>query len=199
MAALESFTLDSFTTARLRATCFRPTDLAILCELHHDPRVMATLGGVRSDEQTAQFLREKIEHWERYGFGYWIFREKATDSFVGRGGLQHVKVGGNEEIEVGYTVTAAHWGKGYATEMARAMVDLGFQELGLREIVCFTLTTNRASERVMQKVGFHFEREVVHEGAPHVLYRLRCTEHGTSEQPATAEKDCGDRQRGPSE
>ena len=165
--------ITTFTTPSLTANCFQLGDLPILCQLHQDPTVMATLGGVRSDAQTEQFLRERIAHWERHGFGYWIFRESATGSFVGRGGLQHVEVDGNNEVEVGYTVQAAQWGKGFATEMATAMVTLGFEQLGLPNIVCFTLTTNQASQRVMEKVGFRFEQEILLGNVPHVLYRLR--------------------------
>lgn len=164
--------LASFTTPRLTARNVQPEDLALLEQLHRDPQVMATLGGVRSAEESARFLREKMAHWDRYGFGYWIFRTSHSGEFVGRGGIQHVEVGGNAEIEVGYTVAAHFWGQGYATEMARALVTLATEQLGLRNLVCFTLTTNQASQRVMAKVGFQFEREIVHAGAPHVLYRL---------------------------
>lgn len=163
--------LNTFTTERLIATRFQLDDFETLCHLHRNPEVMATLGGVRTDAETERFLQEKLAHWDRHGFGYWIFREQSTGNFAGRGGLQHIEVGGNPEVEVGYTVRTDFWGQGLATEMAKAMVTLGFEELGLQDIVCFTLTTNQASQRVMEKVGFHFERQIMHEGAPHVLYR----------------------------
>lgn len=162
----------TFSTARLVAHKFQSADLAILCDLHRDPQVMATLGGVRSNAQTATFLHEKMAHWKQYGFGYWIFRRQETGDFVGRGGIQHVEVGGKPEIEVGYTVAAACWRQGYATEMAEALVTMATETLDITNLVCFTLTTNQASRRVMEKVGFRFEREITHAGAPHVLYRL---------------------------
>ena len=174
--------LDTFETTRLIARRFQPADLAELCRLHQDERVMATLGGVRSDEQTRRFLQQKIAHWDQHGFGYWIFRGKTDDHFVGRGGVQHIEVGGRMEVEIGYTVRAADWGRGFATEMARGMLALGFEQLGLPRIVCFTLTTNRASQRVMEKVGFTFEREIVHEGQLHVLYAMSRAQYNAASQ-----------------
>ncbi|MEM7131737.1 MAG: aldo/keto reductase [Chloroflexota bacterium] len=165
--------LQTFSTTRLRAKAFAESDLDILCQLHLDSDVMATLGGVRSVEVTKRFIAEKIDHWSTHGFGYWIFRENDTGEFVGRAGLQHIEIGGNQEIEIGYTVASAQWGKGYATEMATALVDIAFNRLGITELICFTLTSNLASQRVMEKVGFSFEREILHKEEPHVLCRLK--------------------------
>ena len=66
------------------------------------------------------------------------------------------------------------WGRGLATEIARALLTIGFEQLALAQLVAFTLATNQASRRVMEKVGFAFERELVHgaRGLPHVLYRI---------------------------
>ncbi|MEZ4662037.1 MAG: GNAT family N-acetyltransferase [Caldilineaceae bacterium] len=161
-----------FQTDRLTASAFTFQDLDELRHLHQDEQVMRTLGGIRSAEQTEHFLAEKIKHWQTHGFGYWIFRHQATADFVGRAGLQHIHIGGRDEVEVGYTVARRHWGQGYATEMAQAMIDIAFQQLALPTLVCFTLTTNLPSQRVMRKVGFTFERKITHANQPHVLYRL---------------------------
>ncbi|MEZ4708782.1 MAG: GNAT family N-acetyltransferase [Caldilineaceae bacterium] len=161
-----------FQTARLIASAFTFQDLDELCRLHQDEQVMRTLGGIRSAEQTEHFLAEKINHWQTHGFGYWMFRHQATAEFVGRAGLQHIHIGGRDEVEVGYTVARAYWGQGYATEMAQAMIDVAFQQLALPTLVCFTLTTNLASQGVMRKIGFIFERAIIHADQPHVLYRL---------------------------
>ena len=100
---------------------------------------MATLGGVRSDDTTREFLREKVGHWERHGYGMWMFHHRETGDFVGRGGLQHIEVGGRPEVEVGYTVRAEYAGQGYATEMTLAMVDVAFRNDVLPDLVAFTL------------------------------------------------------------
>lgn len=171
--------VDTFQTDRLRAARLRDGDFDDLRRLHRDPRVMATLapaghpaGGVLTDEETKQFLRHNLDHWDRHGYGLWTFRDREGGRFVGRGGLRHVHIGGNDEVELGYALMADAWGRGLATELARAVARVGFAQLGLPDIVCFTLTTNRASRRVMEKAGFRHERDLVHAGLPHVLYRL---------------------------
>jgi ribosomal-protein-alanine N-acetyltransferase len=170
----------TFRTDRLIAERLHVEDLDELCRMHHDPRVMATLGGLRSDDQTQQFLRENLRHWDRHGYGLWMFRVKADGRFVGRGGLRHVHVGGNDEVELAYALMASFWGSGLATEMAGAILTVAFEHLGLADVVAFTLTTNQASRRVMEKVGCQFEREIVHAGLPHVLYRIKREEYVTA-------------------
>lgn len=169
--------ISTIYTDRLVAERFRLDHYDLLCRLHQDPVVMATLGGVRSDETTRQFLAENVTHWETHGFGLWILRDRASGDFAGRGGLKWIEVGGAMEIELGYTFLQPYWGRGLATEIAQASVDVGFGQLGLENLVCFTLTTNYASQRVMQKVGFNFEREIVHKGEATLLSRMTRDEY----------------------
>jgi len=157
-------------TSRLTAERLHDDHLGDLCRMHGDPRVMATLGGTRSDEETLIFLRSNLDHWTQHGFGLFVFRDRAGGAFVGRGGLRHVEIGGKDEIELAYVI-AAFWGKGLATEMAAALLSLGIDRLGLTGIVAFTLTTNMGSRRVMEKLGLHFERDIRHAGLLHALYR----------------------------
>jgi ribosomal-protein-alanine N-acetyltransferase len=165
--------LDEVQASRLLLHRLTAEDIGDLTRLHLDPRVMATLGGVRSPEQTQEWLAQRLEHWRQYGFGLWLVRERETGRFAGRGGLQHVEIDGRDEVEVGYCFLPDFWGRGLATELARASIHAAFSVLNLPEIVCFTLTTNRASQRVMQKAGFRYERDFVYKDLPHVLYRLR--------------------------
>lgn len=159
-------------TARLVLTRVGRPDLADLCRMHRDPEVMATLGGVRSDEVSADILEQLMAHWEAHGFGYWMAHDSESGDFAGRGGLRRVVVGGEEEVEVGYALMPRYWGRGLATELARACARVGFERLGQRDLVAFTLPTNHASRGVMQRVGFLYERDVIWSGMPHVLYRL---------------------------
>jgi RimJ/RimL family protein N-acetyltransferase len=164
--------IETFRTNRLTAERLRPDHVSDCCRMYSDTRVMATLGGVRSDEETREWLQQNLEHWERHRFGLWVFRDQSDGGFVGRAGLLHVQVEGTDEVELSYALRSEYWGRGLATELARACVQIGFEQLGLASVVAFTLTTNRASQRVMQKVGFTFERDISHAGLPHVLYRL---------------------------
>ncbi len=164
--------VETFSTDRLIAWRLRIDDFDEICRMHRDPRVMATLGGVRDEEETRQYFSRNLDHWDTHGYGPWMFHDKAGDGFVGRAGLRKVALGGCNEIEVGYALLEEWWGRGLATEMARAILEVGFNRLGMENIVCFTLTTNRASQRVMQKAGFEFERDIVHADRPHLLYRV---------------------------
>ena len=167
--------IDRLETERMLGRTPSRDDFADLDRLHRDPLVMRTLsrdGTLFSHKQTEQWLESNLEHWERYGFGTWLFHDKATGTFIGRGGLRHTLAGGTDEVELGYAISSGCWNQGYASEIARAAVRVGFEELGLDEIVCFTLTTNRASQRVMEKAGFQYERNIVHVGLPHVFYRM---------------------------
>jgi len=166
---------ETLRTDRLVAAPLRPGDFTDLRRLHGDPRVMATLsadGQPLPEEETRRALQRHLDHWERHGFGLWAFRDQADGRFVGYCGLKHTEVDGKDEIELAYAVAADEWGKGLASEMAEAALRVGFEHLSLPEVVCFTLTTNRASQRVMEKAGFTYERDIVHAGLPHVLYRL---------------------------
>ena len=132
--------------------------------------------GLLSGEETQRFLRKHLDHWDRYGYGLWAFRERANGRFVGRAGLYNTNVGGNDEVELAYALVAEYWSRGLATEMARGILRVAFEQLHMKDLVCFTLTTNRASQRVMEKAGFEYERDVVHAGLPHVLYRITVSE-----------------------
>jgi ribosomal-protein-alanine N-acetyltransferase len=84
-----------------------------------------------------------------------------------------VEIEGHPEVELGYRVAAAWWGRGIATEMASALVAVARDRLGLADLVAFTLPYNLASRRVMEKAGFTYERDIEWAALPHVLYRQR--------------------------
>jgi RimJ/RimL family protein N-acetyltransferase len=167
---MRSVSIESFETRRLRAERLRERDFEEMARLHVDERVMATLGGVRSETETRRWLDAHLEHWERHGFGFWAFRDREDGTFVGRGGLRPYELDGVDEVELGYTVVFERWSQGFATEIARAAVSAA-EGLGLRSLIALTLSDNAASRRVMEKAGFAYERDVVHPGVTHVLYR----------------------------
>jgi [ribosomal protein S5]-alanine N-acetyltransferase len=164
--------IDRLETKRLVGERLRVEHFAYQRAMDSDPGVMATLGGVRSENESRESLRTALEHWERNGFGHWVFHTRETGETVGGTALRRVEIEGQEEVEVGYRVAAAWWGRGIATEMASALVGVA-RGLGLPEIVAFTLPENVASRRVMEKAGFAYERDIEWAGLPHVLYRQR--------------------------
>jgi [ribosomal protein S5]-alanine N-acetyltransferase len=139
-----------------------------------DPRVSATLWAraeLPTEDDVLDGLRAKVDHWERHGFGMWLARDRDTGEMVGRGGLQYTYTAGLNDVEAGWAVVPERWGQGLATELAHACVEAAFERLDLLELVAFTLPDNVASRRVIAKSGFVYERDIVHAGLPHVLYR----------------------------
>jgi RimJ/RimL family protein N-acetyltransferase len=145
--------------------------LADLRVMHQDPAMMATIGGVRDLASTTAYLDRHVVHWAANGFGFWMLRDTATDASAGLAGLRRLNLDGVEEVEVGYGFLPPFWGRGLATEIARACVALGFERLALRSVVALTKDVNAASQHVLQKAGLAFERDVVHEGRPAMLFR----------------------------
>jgi RimJ/RimL family protein N-acetyltransferase len=171
--------IETFETARLIAERRRAADFDDLRRLHQDPRAMATLsvdGRPLLAQQTRKGLRASLDHWRRYGYGTWTFRDKADQQFVGYCGLRQVDLDGHAEVELLYALMPAYWGRGLATEMACAVLAIGFERLGVASVIAYTLATNRASQRVMEKAGLTYERDIVHVGLPHVLYRITADE-----------------------
>lgn len=164
--------IDRLLTARLLLIRLRAEDVDDLDAMHVNPEVMATLGGVRSREETRRVLDALLVNWEEDGFGYWLVRDRATGRFAGRGGLRRVLLEGRPEVEVGYALMPEFWGRGLATELARESIRVGVDDLGVDELVCFTLPTNRASRRVMERAGFRYVGDTVWADRLHVLYRL---------------------------
>ena len=103
-----------------------------------------------------------------------MFFDSATGDPVARGGLARTEFDGRPEVEVGWTVAPERWGEGLATELGAAALEVGFGELGLPDIVSFTLPHNIASRRVMEKLAFVYEKTAPYKVyGDHVLYRGR--------------------------
>jgi RimJ/RimL family protein N-acetyltransferase len=170
-------------TARLRLRQWRDEDLGPFARLNADPRVMEFFPSRLDREESdamANRIRGKIA--ER-GWGLWAVEERASGEFTGFIGLQPpaARLPFSPCIEIGWRLARAYWGKGYATEGARASLRAGFDQLGLDEIVSFTALGNRRSRAVMERLGMledshgAFDHPSVPEGSPvraHCLYRL---------------------------
>ena len=161
---------DSFATQRLRAERLVAGHFDAIRAMDSDARYMALLGGTRTEAETRAYLARNLKHWEDYGFGLWMLRD-LDGAIAGRCVLRHLEVGGADEVELGYGLHTGYWGRGLATEVARELLRLGRTELGRPSIVAITRHDNLGSQRVLEKAGLVYERDVDHEGVPHVLYR----------------------------
>jgi RimJ/RimL family protein N-acetyltransferase len=151
---------------------------ASLRRIHGDPRASATLTADRRPVPLAR-TRGLIDEMHRQqaadGFGLWLFdfKDAEGDGFAGYCGLRRQTVRDRPEIELLYAVMPDLWGRGLATEMAAGVLALADATFKLRDTVAFTLTTNRASVRVMEKTGYRFEAKFRREGLPHLLHRRK--------------------------
>jgi [ribosomal protein S5]-alanine N-acetyltransferase len=168
--------IERFETERLHG--WRPTAAAssLLEAIFGDPAAAATLGGVRAADETRGILVRFLAHWNGHGYGPWIIAERGSGWPIGYTGLLHSTQPGISGVELLYAFLPDVWGRGFATEAARAVVHLAFADLGLPELISTTLTTNVASQRVMEHCGFRLEREFERGGLPHRFYRLKARE-----------------------
>jgi [ribosomal protein S5]-alanine N-acetyltransferase len=167
--------IATLTTARLLAEAITPSHLPDIHRLHSDPNVMKTLsadGKPLSEEATRASIRQAVDHWQQHGFGLWVFHRRSDGEFIGRGGLKTYQIDGKDVVGLAYAVMSDYWNQGFATEMAWASLDVGFGRLGLHEIGSWTLPNNLASQRVMEKLGFRYERDFEFAGLLHRCYRL---------------------------
>lgn len=174
--------IESVTTARLTLCCPVEADWPDLRALHEDPRVMATLGGPQPPAVVRALFDRMLRHWDDHGFGWWTARDR-TGAFVGRGGVRRVRLDVGEELEIGYAIVGDAWGQGYATEIARAGAAAAFERIGAASVCSYTLPSNAASRRVMEKTGLVHEGEITHVGVRHVLYRLTADRWRERERP----------------
>lgn len=92
---------------------------------------------------------------------------------MGRGGIRKVIVNDKEEVELGYALMPEFWGKSLAVEIGKKSLSIAFDKFCYPSVVCYTLVDNKKSERVMQKIGFAFEGNIIHASSPYVLYRYQ--------------------------
>jgi len=170
-------------TPRLRLRQWRDSDLAPFFELAGDPQVMEFLLPLptRADSDAA-VARTRARIAEN-GWGFWAVEHRESGEFMGFTGLNSpiAELPFSPCVEIGWRFARRWWGQGYASEAARAALQVGFERLGLDEIVAFTAWHNTRSAAVMQRIGMTedvdgaFDHPLVPEGHPlrrHRLYRI---------------------------
>ena len=122
-----------------------------------DPDVMRYIGGegAVSREKTVERVDRYLKCWTEHQLGMFGIRFRGEEAAVGWAGLQPLEQTG--EIEVGYAFGRPAWGRGLATEAARAALEWGFRDRGLERIVAVASPENSASRRVMDKLGMTYE------------------------------------------
>lgn len=157
-------------TQRLALRGFATDDLDALAAIFADSEVMRFIhNGARTYAQTEANLASYQREWATQHYGVWAVTLREDDRLLGICGFV-------ARAELGYILSRAAWGQGYATEAARACLRCGFETLGFDEIGAGALADNMASRHVIEKLGFHRVANAYFDGNGGVYYRLRRTE-----------------------
>lgn len=155
-------------TERLQLRELTIQDATDFYQLNLDDEVIKYTGDVAfvSIKEAEKFLKNYTDYTQN-GFGRWAVIHKKTNNFLGWCGLKK-----NEEgfIDLGYRFYRKEWGNGYATESAKACLDYGFNQLGLKEIIARTATENIASIKVLEKLGMLFYKTDECDGISNARY-----------------------------
>jgi RimJ/RimL family protein N-acetyltransferase len=175
-------------TERLILRKFTADDVDVLVELDSDPEVMHFVtGGVPTSRQeiVEEYLPAFLSYYDRFsGFGFWAAVDRVTGEFLGWFHLRSAPGDPPDEVELGYRLRRAAWGRGYATEGSRALVAKAFTELDVRRVHAATMAVHHASRAVMEHAGLRHVR-TFHQPWP---YPIAGEEFGDVEYALTAQE-----------
>ena len=171
-------------TPRLTLRAWRPSDLASFGRLCADPHVMRFFPKTLTQLESTKMMERMQGEIEERGWGFWAVTLKSSGELIGMTGLNPLGVESGlpctPMVEVGWRLSAEHWGRGLAPEAATRCLDFAFNELKLPEVYAFTSLLNSPSIRVMQKIGMqdtqrdfdHPRLDQAHRLARHCLYKV---------------------------
>jgi RimJ/RimL family protein N-acetyltransferase len=176
--------ITTLRTSRIVLRAWRDDDLGPFATMNADPRVMEHFPNVLTRAESNAMAARIRTSMAANGFGFWAAEVPGIAEFVGFIGLSvpSFEAPFMPCVDIGWRIACEHWDKGIATEGAGAVLDAAFGQLGLLEVVSFTVTGNTRSRRVMERLGMRhdpredFDHPGIPEGHPlrrHVLYRIR--------------------------
>ncbi len=171
------FSTPVIETERLRLRARTIDDFPFIRDMWADPQTVCYIGGkpLTEEESWTKFLR-MLGHWPALGFGYWIMEERETGRAVGETGFadfkRNIKPSLAGQPEIGWAVASSAYGKGYASEAARAAVAWGDKEFSGKRMSCIIGVENKPSFRVADKCGFSIGAHTTYHGDDvAILYR----------------------------
>lgn len=151
------------------------SDFSELLRLRTDYQVMQYIGSgaIQTEEQVKEFIENTKIYSEKHGLGFYSVYEKETNDFIGQAGLFHLGLNVNQpNIELAYRLHPKYWNKGYATELAKALIHYGFDKISLTKIVAIVHPENERSRRVMEKSGMSYYGIIDHKGIALPCYEI---------------------------
>lgn len=165
--------MTAFETERLVFRLYENADKQNFVALFTDKEVMKYVGdGVMSEQQAVAFWHKLFEQLYPQNFNIWAIFAKETGEYIGHAGIYERPLK-NGEWEFVYFLKQTVWGKGYATEIARRVIEYGFAELVLTEVFTSVDNEHAASIRVMEKVGMKFDRFEFDEDGSFSVYSIK--------------------------
>jgi ribosomal-protein-alanine N-acetyltransferase len=159
-------------TERLLLRPLTLDDIDVLAAIYADPDVMRFFDGIRTWEQTRQEVDDVMAQYNRTGVDFMATIYKEDREFIGRCGLLWQVFDNVQEVEVAYMIAKPYWGRGLATEAARALKVHGFQDHGFQHLISIIHPDNIGSTRVAEKNGMCYERDVDFDGHRCRLYSV---------------------------
>ena len=154
----------------MRLRKFSPEDAEFILRLLNEPSFIKNIGdkGVRTlDDARFYILNGPVASYEKFGFGLWLVESRESGILMGMCGL--LKREALEDVDIGYAFVPEFWLKGYALESALAVISYAREPLGLKRVVAIVNCDNESSIRLLERIGFRFERMVrLAEDAPEI-------------------------------
>jgi [ribosomal protein S5]-alanine N-acetyltransferase len=179
--------MEKFRTVRLIARSWQIEDLPLAMELWGDPAVTALFDsrGKLTEAQVQEKLCAEIERERSTGVQYWALFDHRNGDFVGCSGLRRWIYTVNEaDFEVGFHLVKRYWGRGFGTEAALGALEYGWEKLQLSRVYAGHHPNNRASEKILKKLGFEFTGSVFYRPTgllhPSYICRAPTTRRNTS-------------------
>lgn len=163
--------MTTIETERLTLRMWREDDFETYARICADPEVMRYLGGKPYTRLEAwRHMAYLVGHWHLRGYGHWAVEEKSSRQLIGRMGFFNPE--GWPGFEVGWTLARESWGKGFASEGARRMLEYAFTEMGKDHVISLIHPENRSSVKVAEKMGEKIEGQTEVLGIPVLIYGI---------------------------
>jgi ribosomal-protein-alanine N-acetyltransferase len=163
-------------TQRLQFRELCRSDAEVMFELDSDPAVVLYTGDkpLTHRDQARQRIDSVMQQYQDVGFGRWAAVLKQTNEFIGWVGLKYIQElnGRQDNYDLGYRLLKRHWGKGYGTESAKALISYGFDEMKLKRISAYIDVDHVASMRILKKCGLNFTNRFIDEGNVCAWYEI---------------------------
>ncbi len=159
-------------TERLYLRPLEAKDLDVLIPMYSNINVMRFIGAGKTltRAQTEKSVAKWSEYEAEHGFSNWAVIRKEDEAFLGKCGLSGLP--DNSDIEISYILDEPYWGMGYATEISKAVLDYGFNQLNLKRIAALVYPQNSPSIKVIEKIGMKYQKEAEYWGIKFLFYSI---------------------------